>query len=106
MIRSAENSRKPDDDSSYTRAADHSTAAAIGKEYHHEFQDSANADKRAARPDDGQLTSDTYARGADSLADQVTHRTLRIDYHHPLEDWIARRPMRWLLGKLAEDSPD
>ena len=106
MIRSADNNGRPAGDSSYTRAAEHSTAAAIGKRYRHEFPPSANADKRAARQDDGQITSDAYARGADALADQVTHKALRIDYHHPLEDWIARRPMRWLLGKLAEDSPD
>lgn len=90
---------------SYTAAAEHSTAAAIGKQYRHEFPPSPNPDKRPDRRDDGPLSSGEYARGSESLADQVTPDALQIDYHHPLEDYLALRPVRWLLGWLARERP-
>jgi len=92
-------------DVSYTAAAEHSTAAAIGKEYAHEFPPSANPDKRPDRTDDGRLSSGCYAR-ENLLEADAARRELRIDYHHPLERWLARRPFHWLLKKLSEDSPD
>jgi len=85
---------------SYTAAARHSTASAIGKGYEQEFPVSENPDKRPERNDDGHLSSGRYARGAAGLAD-ATHRALRIDYHHPLERWLGRRPFRWLLAMVS-----
>jgi len=93
-------------DASYTRPGGHTTAAALGKEYRHEFPCSRNPDKRPDRDDDGDLSSGRYARAAAPLADKITHSALRIDYHHPLENWLGRRPFRWLLGRLAADDGD
>jgi len=92
-------------DGSYTAAAEHSTAAAVGKTYLHEFGASTNPDKRADRADDGHITSGEYARSSPALADRVTPEALRIDYHHRLEDYLRSRPVRWLLGKLAAERP-
>ena len=91
----------PSSDRSYTGAGQHTTAAALGKEYRHEFAASDNPDKRADRGDDGPLSSGQYAREAPGLGDLGTHRALQLEYHHPLEDWLGRRPFRWLLGRLS-----
>jgi radical SAM protein with 4Fe4S-binding SPASM domain len=92
-------------DASYTAAADHTTAAALGKRYDHDFPPSPDGDKSADRTSDGEVASGTYARQA-RLAEDATAEALRIDYHHPLEDWLGRRPFRWLLGKLARRGRD
>jgi len=92
-------------DESYTAAAEHSTAAAIGKRYLHDFRKSDNLRKEAGRDDDGYVTSGEYARQSDALADFDTPEVLQIDYHHPLEDYLATRPMRWLLRLLATERP-
>ena len=86
---------------SYTAAPSHSTAAAMGKEYLHRFESSADDDKSPSRQSDGALSSAGYVRRSPHLADHVTSRALRVDYHHPLEKWLGRRPARWLLKKLA-----
>ncbi len=93
-------------DGSYTAPGEHTTAAALGKEYRHEFPASANPDRRSDRGDDGYVSSGEYARGSDALADPATPEALRIDYHHPLEKTLGLRPVRWLLGRLAKDRPD
>jgi radical SAM protein with 4Fe4S-binding SPASM domain len=92
-------------DGSYTAPGEHSTAAAIGKEYRHEFPASANADKRPERGDDGHVSSGQYVRSSDALADQATPAALRIEYHHPLEKYLRMRPVRWLLGRLTREGP-
>ena len=88
-------------DSSYTAPAGHTTAAAIGKEYEHEFDASGDAEQTAARPADGPLSSGAYVRQAAGTADHVTADALRIDFRHPIEKWVATRPARWLLGRLS-----
>jgi len=93
----------PGADASYTKAGAHTTAAAIGKQYEHDFPRSQNPRKTPARTDDGYLSSDAYARGAKPLADQITPRAFQIDYRHPLEAWLGRRPARWLLKRLSVD---
>ncbi|HOF17507.1 MAG TPA: radical SAM protein [Phycisphaerae bacterium] len=93
-------------DGSYTAAGEHTTAAAIGKRYEHEFPASRNPDKSPDRRDDGALSSGQYARGSDGLSDRATPDALRIDFHHPLERWLGRRPGRWLLKKLSRVGPD
>jgi len=100
MIRSGQ-PKSVSGDGSCTAAAGHGTAAAVGKRYEHEFPPSPNPDKRPDRGDDGRLSSGQYARKSPSLGDCVTPRVLRIDYRHPLEDWIGRRPARWLLKRLS-----
>ncbi len=89
-------------DGSYTAAPEHTTAGAIGKQYEHGFRSSANPDKAASRTDDGELSSETYVRGIDGLADATTPEIVRINYTHPLEKYLGTRPMRWLLGKLSK----
>lgn len=99
--------QKPDTgDESYTAAAEHSTAAAMGKRYLHDFPPSANADKSPCRTDDGELSSGAYVRSSAALADEVTSRLLQINYHHKLERYLRTRPMRWLLRVLSKERPD
>jgi len=105
MIREDSTGRN-DADASYTAAAEHSTAAALGKQYAHEFPVSQNPDKRPDRTDDGRLSSGAYVRDSGPLADCVTPESLRVDYHHPLENWLARRPFRWLLRRLSRPGRD
>jgi len=90
-------------DGSYTRAADHSTAAAIGKEYRHDFAVGQDADKTPVRTSDGQETSGEYLQQCHTLVDHITPQTLQPDFHHPLEDWLGRRPFRRLLKILSRD---
>ena len=87
------------------RAPGHTTAAAIGKRYDCEFPPSDNPDKRPDRTADGELSSGRYIRISAPLADCAGPEALRIDYHHPLERWLARRPCLWLLRKLAGGKP-
>jgi len=93
-------------DESYTAAAAHSTAAAIGKQYRGDFPASENPDKSPFRTDDRNLSSGDYARSSDALADKVTNELVRIDYHHKLERYLGTRPMRWLLRMLSKERPD
>ena len=102
MIRSSTKSTAAND-ASYTAPAAHSTAAAIGKQYRHDFADSPDTDKGPDRTTDGHVSSAAYVRASGPLRDHVTPTQLRIDYHHPLEDWVARRPFRWLLKRLSVD---
>ena len=85
---------------SYTAPASHSTAAAIGKEYRHEFAPSDDPDKSCQRTTDGHIPSGQYAsRGRP--ADSAIPVALQMASHHVLEDWLGRRPVRWLLARLA-----
>ncbi len=86
---------------SYTATDQHTTAARIGQTYRHEFPPSDNPDKSSARLNDGDLSSAAYARASESLVDELTPEALQINYTHPLERWLKRRPMRWLLGRLS-----
>ncbi len=101
MIRSEENPPGASIDS-YTAAAEHSTAAAIGKQYRDTFTASEDPDKRPDRESDGRLSSGQYVRDNGSLSDAVTPRTLQINFHHPLESWLTRRTVRILLKKLCK----
>ncbi|MCD4824211.1 MAG: radical SAM protein [Phycisphaerae bacterium] len=93
-----DNSRR---DSSYTAAADYTTAAKVGKAYEHGFVDSGHADKTSSRTDDGLLTSGAYIRNGGSAEDTRTHKALQLDFHHPIEKWIDRQPIRRLLKFLT-----
>ena len=92
-------------DASYTAPAEHTTAAAIGKQYQHEFSSSQDGDKACTRTSDGDLSSGDYAQGSKALGDHITPRSLQIDFHHPLEDWLGRKPFRRLLGYLSKPRP-
>jgi radical SAM protein with 4Fe4S-binding SPASM domain len=92
-------------DASYTAAGEHTTAAAIGKRYLHEFAPSGNPDKSAWRTEDGPLASAAHARNV-ACGGGDAPRALRIDFHHPLERWVGRRPFRWLLGRLTRVGRD
>ncbi len=91
----------PQADGSYTAAASHTTAAAIGKHYEHQFGSGESTDLQANRQDDGHVNSSQYARDARGGVDSVTPRALQLDCHHPLENYLGRRPFRWLLGYLS-----
>ena len=96
----------PAEDRSYTAAAENTTAAAIGKAYDHEFTRSADPDKRAERLTDGRLSSGAYLRRRTEQADTATPAHLQLQFHHALEDWLGRRPVRWLLRRLARRHAD
>ncbi len=91
-------------DNSYTKAASHTTAADIGKQYEHSFEPSPNSDKSSSRADDGSMSSGQYAQQSETLADNISPDATQINFHHPLEDWLKRRPMRWLLKKLTQSN--
>jgi radical SAM protein with 4Fe4S-binding SPASM domain len=78
----------------------------VGKRYDHAFPPSDNPDLSPQRGDDGPISSGDYALGCENLGDGVTPESLRIDYHHPLERWVGRRPIRWLLGRLSRQGRD
>ncbi|HDZ44878.1 MAG TPA: hypothetical protein ENH80_13165, partial [Phycisphaerae bacterium] len=103
MIERKDNSPQ---DSSYTAAAGHSTAAALGKDYRHDFVRSADEVKDFDRHSDGHLSSGAYARASERLADSTTPKVFQIDYHHPLENWLGTWPMRWLLGRISRPKRD
>ena len=94
------------EDSSYTATAAHSTASALGKDYRHDFVRSADDVKDFDRQSDGHLSSGAYARSSERLADHTTSKVFQIDYHHPLENWLGARPMRWLLGRISRPKPN
>jgi radical SAM protein with 4Fe4S-binding SPASM domain len=74
----------------------------LGKSYEHEFPASTNPDKSPSRSEDGMQTSADYARAAHAAAaGDSTHRHLQFDASHPLERWLMRRPIRWLLRRLS-----
>jgi len=102
MIRQAPDNHLPADES-YTAAAEHTTAAEMQKRYVHEFQASENPDKSPDRSDDGVLSSGRYVRQSQPLQDSATGDDLQIDYHHPLEDYVGRKPARWVLKQLTRD---
>ena len=89
------------DDRSYTEAAVHSTAAEIGKRYDHEFAPSDNPDRSATRTSDGAVASGAYLRRGLNSTDDQTPEALRLDSHHPLEDYLGKRPVRWLLRRIS-----
>jgi radical SAM protein with 4Fe4S-binding SPASM domain len=93
-------------DESYTAAAVHSTAAAIGKRYEHAFAPSDQSDKSPARTSDGELSSWAYAAEGFAVAGGDSAETLRIEYHHPLEKYLGTRPFRWLLLRLSRPDRD
>ncbi|HUU22675.1 MAG TPA: radical SAM protein [Phycisphaerae bacterium] len=84
----------------------HTTAARIGKRYQDEFAASANPDKTPGRRDDGHVTSAEYLRGGATADHDTTARPLRIDFHHPLEDYLSRREFRRLLRRLSQADGD
>lgn len=91
------------EDRSYTAPGENTTAAAIGKQYEHEF----DVPPDTGRPgDDGYITSAQYVNGEGREHDDATPRVLQLEYHHPLEDWLAKKPLRWLLGLLARCAKD
>lgn len=86
---------------SYTAAGKHTTAAAMGKQYDHEFDAprQASSDRQ-----DGYVSSSDYTASAGE--DNQTASAIRLEYHHPLENWLGRKPMRWLLGRLSRAGRD
>src|SRR6056297_3863698 len=88
-------------DASYTRPAKHTTAANLGKQYDHEFPPSEVANKSPNRANDGHVSSGDYVQDSPALQSSAVPRSLRVDFHHPLEDWLGRKPFRWLLGRLT-----
>ncbi len=93
-------STSPADDSSYTAAGEHTTAAAMGKHYEHDFRT-----RNRAGGADGKLTSNEYLRRVVQGEDE-TVRPLRIEYHHILERYLGTAPFRWLLQALGKDDVD
>lgn len=66
---------------------------------------SDNRDKSPHRTQDGELSSGEYIRRAGN-GGSTAAGSLGLHYHHRLEDWLGRREVRWVLGKLAQDDSD
>jgi radical SAM protein with 4Fe4S-binding SPASM domain len=81
------------------------TSAATEMRDRRGFPVSHDADRPSARGDDGYLTSHAVAVRSQFLRRRALRngraRTLDADYHHPLEDVLAMRPVRRLLGWLT-----
>jgi len=77
----------------------------VGKQYAHDFAVAPGGEQRGDGGDDGHVTSEQYARRARLVGQDGTPEALRIDFHHPLEDWLGRRPARWLLRWLSAERP-
>jgi uncharacterized radical SAM superfamily Fe-S cluster-containing enzyme len=90
-------------DNSYTAAGDHTTAAAIGKQYLHEFPPSDNPDKSPLRSDDGELSSGRHAQSV-AKTNRDTPEALRIEFHHPLEKWLGKSWARTMLKLLTKEN--
>lgn len=104
---------------SRTEVQSYSTARRIGKVYQHEPADSDNPNKSSDRGDDGYVSSHGYAirsrlqraeqavaslesSGLQGDARPAGRRCVGVDYHHPLEDWLARRSVRWFLRLVSK----
>ncbi|HPS53797.1 MAG TPA: radical SAM protein, partial [Phycisphaerae bacterium] len=89
-------------DTSYTAAAEHMTAAQVGKVYQHEFSPSEDADKSPARTSDGYLTSAEYLRAAmKNISADSTADAIKLNFHHPVEDWLRKKWVRRILGAIS-----
>ncbi len=99
---------------SRTETPAHTTAARIGKQYEHGGAVSDNPNKSSTRTDDGVVTSHEYGEQARSvrgdgkrsrMPDQARRDIdadyVDLDYHHPIEDVLATRPMRALLRFIS-----
>jgi len=108
---------------SRTEAQAWSTAARIGKAYAHDAAASTNPDKASDRPDDGDLTSRAYAARCNSVrrrddtpapassdeagpTDSGPARLVDLNFHHPLEDYLATGWMQKLLGFVSKTRGD
>jgi len=83
-----------------SRASD--SNATSGGARKHKFDVLSDVD----RAEDEALSSAKYVRLDAAPRDTVTPRSLQMDFRHPLENWLGRRPVRWLLGRLAADRCD
>lgn len=95
----------PQLDHSFTAAPEHTTAAAVGKRYEHEFAPSADPDKSPCRTTDGHIASGEYIRIARPAGGEPA-QDVQINFHHPLEDWLKRPIFRRLLGWISRDGKD
>ncbi len=87
---------------SRTETAAHTTAHRLSKQYRHEGALSANPDKSAGRAEDGYVTSAACTAASRHLAGgNGDVQFADMNYHHPLEDWLARDFVQRLLGFLA-----
>lgn len=82
-------------------APSHTTAARLGVVYSHDAPRSDDPDKSAGRTSDGSISSLKYAEASAHLGTPSGDVT-RLDFHHRLEDFLGRRPVRWLLGWLSK----
>ncbi len=104
--------RKRGEYDSRTEAPAYSTAQQIGKSYQHTGAVSTNPNKCSDRPDDGTITSKQYAdaararreAGGDGKANGPS-RHIHLDYSHPLEGYLAKGWMQWLLGYVSKPRP-
>lgn len=100
---------------SRTKAPEHSTAHRLGKAYRPDGGVSENANKSSSRTDDGYVTSKQYADqcraaggGTGKVHETPAHRRgiradyIDLDYHHPLEDWLATWWVQRILGWVSK----
>jgi radical SAM protein with 4Fe4S-binding SPASM domain len=99
-----------------TGAPAHSTASRLGKQYAETWPVSNDPDKTPGRVTDGYISSAQYSVAAQRQRNQLSSgngngikqssfRGLDLEYHHWLEDLLANRLMRKILGFVARPRP-
>jgi radical SAM protein with 4Fe4S-binding SPASM domain len=96
----------------------HTTAAKLNKTYSAAAAVSDDPDKTPARTSDGGVNSANYAQHAGDRAPAVAgpspggngqpagaHDLLDVEFHHPLERWLARDFVRRLLAFISRARP-
>jgi radical SAM protein with 4Fe4S-binding SPASM domain len=99
-----------------TAAPAYSTACRLGKQYSEIWPVSADPDKTSGRGSDGHVSSAQYFAAAQRQrnerwggkgngARRTSFRGLDLEYHHWLEDLLASRVVRRILGFIARPRP-
>ncbi len=91
-------------DPSRTTPAEHTTAAVMGKTYQHAFDVDASVEATSSRTCDGGVSSAEYVQRAGAVTGVPD--PLKLEFHHSLEDWLGRRPVRWILKWLTREGRD
>ena len=107
--------RSNKDYDSRTEAQWNSTAKKLNKSYQHEFPESDNQDKNSSRTEDGYVNSNMYANKSRFLRGEVNpsavlptsrrpkgKKYVDMDYHHPLEDLLDTKPIRWIMRFISK----
>lgn len=102
---SSPRSARPDAGDSRTHTAAHATAQRLNQRHADAQAVACGSRRRPDRPDDGHINSQDCVDESPFLrpgtARPAAGGACALDLHHPLERWLGRRPVRWVLRWLA-----